>query len=108
MSKETSIVTFSRDLVSGKQISRSDFNPCVDQKRLELILDQIIEIITPATRTELEVAFKEEPDSITYKDFHEIAVSEWETLLDNKILGTRSVRGQYGEMERVWYIRKII
>jgi hypothetical protein len=93
------IVEYRRNLAGGGQVvSGSDKDSAL-----------LIEWITPQhlKRQDLEKEFKECPEynSVEYKNGKEVRTSEWITIFFGIRLGTKSTWGQYGEMERTWYLR---
>jgi hypothetical protein len=106
--KEVQIITFATDTVSplksvSPQIGTSD------EAELNRLLTEFVQTLVPEgeSRETLEKCFEEDPDRVKHFSHHDEIVTEWDTVLDNIVIGLRAIRDQRGESSRTWYLKVV-
>lgn len=106
--KRVTLLTIADDTVSGYKQSYSEVAPLAYGNKLQAALRDLVKILVPEgeSKQTLEKAFDDEPDEIKHKWLHaDRAMSEWQTTLDNVVVGIEAVRDQRSESARSWYLR---
>lgn len=104
--KEIEIVTFAQDTVSGLKRIYSHLG-IKGEGELNRALTEFVQGLVPEgeSRETLEAGFEEDPDRVKHHSHHDEITTEWDTVVDNLVIGIRAVRDQRGESVRTWYLK---
>jgi hypothetical protein len=106
--KEVEIVTFAQDTVSGFKRIYSHLG-ILGERELNRALTEFVQELVPEgeSRETLEAGFEEDPDRVIPHSHHNEIITEWDTVLDNVVVGIRAIRDQRSESVRTWYLKSV-